>query len=569
MVKIKKMSLPTNIDGADIFLDVEATGLNVMRDMPKYLAWRLTDRYGVVHWNDNTIDWLNDNLPLTKRVCAHNAKYDCHMMIQGGVNPAVIDYSPIYCTMVGAQLNNEYEAAYTLDYLGNVYTKVGKVEGIDPAHISKYPIEKITDYANRDTLICSLLAKYQDVELARQDLTTITDIEMQVVKVLTRIERRGAPVFMDRAEQAVYAMRAAIDEADDEIWQMVGYRTNTRSKKALDYAFFAVGLPPMESYDKEHLEMIDHPIGQGILDFRQILTAQDVFVIRLQDFVGPDGRIHCNFNQNKHEDGGTHTGRLSATNPNLQQIPARVKRVAKVIRSMFGKRGYGWAKGDWNQFEFRIFGHFVGDQNVIDAYSNDRSTDFHAALASLTGIERSRAKRINLGLVFNMGEGKLAHMLNLPCTEYMEGDKRRWKPGPEAQALFARYHSKFPKARPYLKQSAREAESKGYIKSILGRRIRFPDRSKAYKAGGLRFQSSAADILKAKLIELDEALMSEGNGAELILTVHDEFDVLYPEGEKERTCQIMKEVMEDVSYLNIPVLAEISSGDDWWEASAT
>lgn len=562
------MNLPSNIEGADFILDTECTGLNVMTDTPLYLGWRLPDRHGFVKWSNQLVDWLNDHLPTCNRIVAHNLKYDCHMMIQGGVSPAVIDYIKGYCTMVGAQLCDEHRESYKLDDLGQEFFKMGKITGIDPSKIKHEKAEKVEEYTNRDTEIVEKLLNLQQEEFTKQDVWKIANIEMQVIKVLLRMERRGVPIFKDRQEKAILGMRDAIDHVDDDLWGCVGYRTNPRSQPELELAFRILGLPEMESFDREHLEMLNHPVGQKILDYRQILTTKDVFVERLQDFISHDGCVHCNFNQNKGDEGGTRTGRLSATKPNLQQIPMRVEMVAKIVRSLFGADDKSWCSGDWSQFEYRIFGHFVGDENVLEAYRNDPATDFHQALADITGIVRDRAKRLNLSLVFGAGDGKTAKMLGLPCTQYTEGGHVRYSPGPEAEQLFAQYHSRVPKTRPYLRASAQEAEAKGYITSIYGRRIRFPDRSKAYKAGGLRFQSSAADIMKAKLIELDYELMRDGRGAELVLTVHDEFDALCPTGEEERTCKIMKEVMENVPDLKLPVLAEVSSGADWWGASS-
>lgn len=561
------LNLPDRIVGAEFVIDTETTGLDVMADRPLYLAWRMSDRHGVVKWSEHVARWCNNNLPLAKVVVAHNLKYDSHMLIQGGVLPEVINYMPIWCTLVGAQLIDEHRMAYNLDALGIELFKIGKVAGVDPAKIRHSKESDVIEYANRDTLICQKLYEWEKVEIEKQDLRKIASLEMDVLKTLVRMERRGVPVIVDRLDNAIHSMRDAIDIADDELWATVGYRTNPRSQKELAYAFHHLGLPAPDSFDREHLELIDHPVSEKILTYRQLLMAKDTFIEGMKPYV-KNGLVHCNINQMKSDEFGTRTGRLSASSPNLQQIPNRVASIAKVIRSMFGASDYrSWCSGDLSQFEYRIFAHFVADENVLSAYRNDPTTDFHGALATITGLPRSSAKRLNLSLVFGAGEGKTAKMMGLPYTSYWEGGKERFEAGDEAKLIFNQYHSRVPKTKPYLKASQAEAEAKGFITTILGRRIRFPDRNKGYKAGGLRFQGSAADLVKRALVNLDAALMGEDTGAELVLSVHDSFDALCPAGAEEQTCATMKEVIEEMPELKLPVLVDIGWGQNYWEAS--
>jgi len=232
----------------------------------------------------------------------------------------------------------------------------------------------------------------------------------------------------------------------------------------------------------------------------------------------------------------------------MQQVPKRQGEAFKVMRSLYhAPEGMAWLCGDWSQFEFRVFAHYSQDPKLYKAYRDNPDIDYHQLVADMAGIDRRTAKTINLGLSFGMGENRLAKELGL--------DKE------DAQELFKKYHEKFPKIKEFLKVASSIGAKRGYVKTLLGRRIRFPDKRKAYKAGALIFQGSAADLMKKKIIELNNAL--EG----LVLIVHDEFNFIVNDYEKEKQIKLFKELMEDVPELNVPVRASINSGRNWWEAS--
>lgn len=259
------------------------------------------------------------------------------------------------------------------------------------------------------------------------------------------------------------------------------------------------------------------------------------------------------------------TGRLSSSQPNLQQIPKRDGELAPLIRGLFAApRGQLWIANDWEQFEFRVFAHYVKDADLTMRYINDPKTDFHTALAELTGKPRDKAKRINLGLVFGMGEGKLAKELGLPYTVETRHGKEILLAGPEAQALFNEYHSRFPKAKKFLQEASHLAKSRGYVRTIMGRRLRFPNGEFTHKAGGLVFQGTSADIMKKKLCELNDEFRN--TMVDFVLVVHDEFDLVAPAELAQSVAYRVKEITEDVPELRIPVLADSGTGRAWWEA---
>jgi len=257
---------------------------------------------------------------------------------------------------------------------------------------------------------------------------------------------------------------------------------------------------------------------------------------------------------------------LSASAPNLQQIPnpkRKNREIAELVRSLFeAPPGTCWVSSDWEQFEFRIFGHYVGDENLLKAFKDDPALDYHQVVADLTGIARNPfAKQLNLGLVFGMGEGKMAKELGLP---YKVRDGAMYA-GKEAKAIFNQYHRNLPKVRSLLKRAEMKAQRTGYVRTVCGRQLHFPQGKGAHKAGGLLFQGSAADLMKLKLCELNDYYRN--SPVELILPVHDEFNLLAPESMAEKVKAHVVKVMQDVPQLKIPILADAGIGKNWFGAS--
>jgi DNA polymerase-1 len=214
-------------------------------------------------------------------------------------------------------------------------------------------------------------------------------------------------------------------------------------------------------------------------------------------------------------------------------------------------------------------------------YHTNPDSDFHQITADMTGLPRSmipgikgNAKQVNLGLVFGMGEGKLAQEMGLPFT--VERDKRgkEWvKPGDEAKQVFALYHENVPGVKELLEKASAVARSRGYVKTILGRRIRFPGGMFVHKAGGLIFQGSAADALKVKLVEVHQRLHDLDNGSRLMLNVHDEFDISCPYEHKEETRDNVQKIIRHFDgegtpiKFDVPIMSDFGCGPNWWEAS--
>lgn len=603
-----------------VAIDLETTGLDAHKDKIIGVAISTPDHddyYFDCREYDGVFDWLGEELPRCKLVTNHNIKFDLGFLHYRGIH---LEPSQTACTMVQAALLNEHEFAYDLDHLSKKYLGFGKEEpwqelaemfGGRPTknaqilNLQRAPTRLISKYATGDTRAALALHQFQEPLIREQGLQGLLTMEMKLLHVLLRMHIGGVRVDVDGAERAVNLIDELAVAKQDELNAIAGFEINPNPSNSIKELFKP---EPIGNHDAENdpklwrlidgtiissteagapslnadaLRSIKHPAGSMILELRKLLKCRDTFlkghVLGSQHM----GFVHTNFSQTKSETGGTGTGRLASNGPALQQIPARDKEIAAIVRALFlpDHEDCHWACFDWAQMDFRVMAHYVADPAILQSYANDKMTDFHQKVADLTGLPRSprfagdpNAKQINLGLSFGMGRGKLAMEMGLPYTvEQGFNGKPYLKPGPEAEAVFEQYHSAIPGISRLTRDASNVAKSRGYVKSILGRRIRFPGGNFVHKAAGLIFQSTAADCLKQKLVELDEFLRSTDSGARLLLSVHDEFDLSVPKGREDILNEAQK-ILEsfgpdDVINLKVPVVSDRGTGPNWWIAS--
>jgi DNA polymerase I len=587
-MEITPISRLPRLEGSRITIDTEGDGTHYIRNRPFLLGLIMdTGKRYAARWTPELARWLNDQLPSIRLLVSHNAKFDLHQFIQGGVRRSVLDGLPIHCTMVAEAVLDEHQREFDLDSLGMRHFGLqkesqelfqwladnigGKPDSSQMKNIKLAPIEMVADYCVHDTHIADRLYGDRQEELIKaQGLEQIMQLEMAVTRALIDIERRGIPVDVDRIPRAQKQLEKQLAVVSARIQQAAGFEVNVLSQAQLIRAFEAADLPiPIgdegrPSFAKAMIKDIPHLMCRDILQSRTLRKGVDTFINSIYEYT-VDGILYTNFHQLRSDEGGVITGRLSSSHPNMQQAPKRDRELGAIIRSLF-RSPLRWISGDWEQFEFRIFAHYSGDDNLIKTYRKDPTTDFHQAVADMTHVPRNPfAKQINLGLVFGMGEGKLAQQLGLPYTkEVGRGDKVFLRPGPEAQQIFNTYHGRFPGAKKILQRAANLARERGYVKTIFGRKLRFPIKHQTYKAGGLVFQGTAADLMKWKLVELNRELPSVGGS--LILSVHDEFDALAESGQEREVKSTMKRIMEDIPQLSVPILADVKDGKDWWSA---
>ena len=335
------------------------------------------------------------------------------------------------------------------------------------------------------------------------------------------------------------------------------------------------------SLGQEALRQIQHPLAAKILALRKCIKLRDTFVRgHVIGSADGDGYVHTQFNQTRNDaDAGTVTGRLSSTDPALQQITKRDKINASILRSMFlPDKGDEWLCEDYSQVDFRCGAHLQDDPSVIAAYRADPSLDYHQIVSDMTGIPRNppyagapNTKQINLGLSFGAGAGKLAFMMNMPYEIKEYKGKMAYLPGPEASAVFELYHKRLPAVKTFMKKAENVARQTGYVRTQLGRRLRFPRGLGAHKAAGLLYQAYAADLHKYGLVAVDRTIRSKQLPARLMMSCHDEIGVSTqrdPEVANLIRAAYTNFNSEDSPIrMNVPITASAEFGANWFEAS--
>ena len=400
------------------------------------------------------------------------------------------------------------------------------------------------------------------------------EIELPLAKVLAQMEELGFAV--DKAGIAEYGeiMQNKIDRLQDLVYEEVGYQFNLNSPKQLGEALFIkLGLPAGKktktgySTNAEVLEKLryEHPVVELILEYRTLAKIKSTYCDGLLKVVEEDGRIHSSFNQTE-----TRTGRISSTEPNLQNIPVRTD-VGRELRKFFvAKEGCVLVDADYSQIELRVLAHVANDSGMIEAFKenddihrNTAAQVFHMPREMVTPLMRSRAKAVNFGIIYGIGAFSLAK--NIGVTRK------------EAEEYIKTYLDHFSGVRNYMTNVVEHAKETGYVETLFGRRRYLPELSSSNfnlrsfgerVAMNMPIQGTAADIIKIAMIRVVHRLEKEGLRARLILQVHDELIVEAPEEEAPLVQQLLTEEMEQAIHLSVPMVAEATIGKTWYDAKA-
>lgn len=553
-------------------------------------------------------------------VAAHNASFDYKMLFSLGCKTPMEIWQ---CTVTRACLINEHEStifpwskgrgSYKLDDLGLKYLKERKDQEFYEraraffgkpkmtanqimGRIFELPVEITGPYAKKDTRLCYDLWHWQQQEISRQGLHRIVEFEQKVFPVLLKSEMRGIDVDVDRTNTAIGKLDGVIAEKQSEFNKIVGREFNVNSTSQVKELFspyeengewYASDGTALErtkkggpSFGGQTMHEMTDPRAAHIVEIRSLIKTRDTFL--KSHILGHEinGKVYPNINQTKGEDAGTGTGRLSYTAPAMQQIPSRNKRVAEIVKPCFlPPEGHVWVETDLASFEVRVFAHLVAAYNdsLVQAYANNPELDFHQWVGDMTGLPRDasysgepNSKQLNLSMIFNQGRGSTAAKMGMPWTwaEFTDkkGDLIRYqKAGNEANAVIDKYHSRVQGVHTLAKRAQQYAESRGEIQTAFGRRLRFPNGYKSYKASGILIQSTSADINKRNWLAVDEALGDEGS---LILNTHDSYSMAMRPDWKPIFKRV-REAIEDMSDINfrVPLLLDLDGvGNDWQEA---
>ncbi len=400
----------------------------------------------------------------------------------------------------------------------------------------------------------------------------LQDIELPLARVLADMERIGMPVDKDGLEAFGTLLKAELDKTLASIYEAVGYTFNLNSPKQLAEALFdKMGLPPRKktksgySTDAETLESLRSysPVVEDILQYRTYQKLNSTYVEGLLKVIGPDGRMHSTFNQTE-----ARTGRLSSSEPNLQNIPIRTKLGSRLRQFFIAGPGCKLVDADYSQIELRILAHISGDETMKNAFLTGQ--DIHRSTAAkiyglplemVTPQLRSSAKAVNFGIVYGIGAFSLARDIGVTVKE--------------ADDFIKNYLATFPGVKEYMDSTIAAGREKGYVTTLFGRRRALPElTSKNFNLRSLGermamntpIQGTAADVIKLAMVRVWRRLRDEGLAARLILQVHDELIVEAPAAEVRQVSRILKEEMEGAVNFTVPLTADVSSGDTWLEA---
>ena len=509
--------------------------------------------------------------------CGQNLKYDMLLMAKYGVWISGISFD----TMVAGYILNP-EGSHTLEALAKEYLKYQVIpisqligEGRFQRKMSEVPVEKVAEYACEDAdVTLKLVDKLKNELERREQLKLCEEVEFPLVEVLAHMEFSGVKLDTDLLREMSKELDRMLDNLTHDIYRLAGTEFNINSPQQLaDVLFKKLKLPPVKttktgySTDVEVLEELakEHPIAEKLLEYRQIQKLKSTYVDALPKLVNPKtGKVHTSFNQT-----GTATGRLSSSDPNLQNIPIRTE-IGREIRKAFIPSEPDWfiMSADYSQIELRIMAHLSGDENLISAFR--KGLDIHSSTAaSVFGVRpedvnyemRRKAKEVNFGIMYGISPYGLSQRLGIPQ--------------PEAKKIIEVYFQRFPKVKEYIDKTIAEARQKGYVATLLGRRRYVPDinsRNRTVRefaertAINMRIQGTAADLIKLAMVRIYDEMKKRKFKSKMILQVHDELVFDVAPDEVEQLKEIVLDKMQNALQLDVPLVVELGVGKNWYEA---
>lgn len=464
--------------------------------------------------------------------------------------------------MLASYLINPSSSDYSLSYLSNVYNLSTPNFEDEKNQMILSNLIILNDIIN--------ILKKEIKDNLQEDL--LNKIEIPLARVLSNMENIGFKVSANGIKEYSKILEMKILALESQIYSYVGYEFKINSPKQLGTALFEnLGLPSGKKTKTGYSTSADvldgikymHPIVEDVLNYRTLSKLKSTYCDGMLKVIESDGRIHSKFNQVE-----TRTGRISSTDPNLQNIPVRTE-IGRELRKFFiAKENCVLVDADYSQIELRVLAHIADDENMINAFKSDK--DIHSITASqvfnipenmLTPIMRNRAKAVNFGIVYGISAFSLSKDIGVTVKE--------------AKEYINNYLSHYSGVKEYMQRSIEEAEKLGYSQTMFNRRRYLPElKSSNFNlrsfgkrvAMNMPIQGTAADIIKIAMIKVENRLKKENLNSKLILQVHDELIVESPENESQKVAKILREEMESAVSLKVPLVAEASTGKTWYDA---
>ena len=530
-------------------------------------------------------DWVLAQLkPLledpNKDKVGQNLKFDASILARYDIEMQGIRFD----TMLESYVFNSVVGRHDMDSLSLRYLEHKTIsfeeiagKGKKQLTFNQIDLEQAGPYAAEDADITLRLHNVLLEKVNADDKlkSVFDDIEMPLVPVLSRIERTGVLIDSMLLGAQSTEIAARLDELEKQAFEIAGDEFNLSSPKQLQAILFEkMGLPVLKktpsgtpSTNEEVLQelALDYPLPKLILEYRSLAKLKSTYTDKLPKMVNPaTGRVHTSYHQ-----AVTATGRLSSSDPNLQNIPVRNDEGRRIRQAFIAPTGYKVLAVDYSQIELRIMAHLSGDKALLDAFNHGK--DIHAATAaeilgipleSVTSEQRRRAKAINFGLIYGMSAFGLAKQLDMGRNE--------------AQDYMNVYFERYPGVLEYMESTRNQASEQGYVETLFGRRLHLPDiksrngmRRKAAERAAINapMQGTAADIIKRAMVLVDEWVGQQPEGrVRLLMQVHDELVFEVQESEVDNVSAEVRRLMESAAELAVPLIADAGMGDNWDQA---
>ena len=509
-----------------------------------------------------------------------NLKYDASVLARYGIEMRGIKFDTMLASYVYNSVGGKHDMdSLALRFLQHSCISFEQIAGKGKKQLTFNQIEldQASPYAAEDADVTLRLHQRLNESLEQDDKLNgiYHEVEMPLVPVLSRIERTG--VLIDDMKLSAQSQEIAVrlDELEKKAYELAEQEFNMNSPKQLQAILFEkMGLPVIKktpsgtpSTNEEVLQelALDYPLPKLILEYRGLAKLKSTYTDKLPKMINPEtGRVHTSYHQ-----AVTATGRLSSTDPNLQNIPIRNEEGRRIRQAFIAPHGYKIMAVDYSQIELRIMAHLSGDKALLDAFRQGK--DIHAATAAeIIGVDidqvsseqRRRAKAVNFGLIYGMSAFGLAKQLGIPRGE--------------AQQYMDTYFERYPGVMQYMEDTRSAAAEQGYVETIFGRRLHLPEiksrngmRRKAAERAAINapMQGTAADIIKKAMLLVDEWIEKEGDGrVKLLMQVHDELVFEVQESALAEIETKVQELMESAAQLEVPLIAEAGHGDNWDQA---